>query len=47
MGEFNGMVKVKQFLVVANLWLQKLAKMVEINGMVKVKQCFVVTNLWL
>ena len=44
MVEINGMVKVKQFLVVINFWLSKLAKMIEINAMVKVKQFLVVIS---
>ena len=43
--EINEVVKAKQFLVVINLWLSKLAKKGEINAMVKVKQFLVVINL--
>ena len=45
--EINKVVKIKQFLLVINLYLKKHAQMLEINKVVKIKQFLLVINLYL
>ena len=43
--EINAVIKIKQFLVVINLCLQKHAQFLEINAVVKINQFLVVISL--